>query len=563
MSDSSYTEEGGSQPFDATPLEGEEEQDLLDAPEDLSIISVETEESLMSVLKRLEDPLQGELPILIIFPKQWNQKVTARSRIEFFTELAPYGKRVTIAGHDRVLLVSSSERGLSTIETRDQMRRFLRGHPDQKKALRHYSSEKWQEWLSFGVSRLKILSVHRVSVTLLCIASGLLFLTVLFVALPSARIRIWPRLSLVSHTANVMLVSSGAVLELKPKNELPLIAIQSDIHRALTFNEISKKFMGENAEVEMTIINEADEPYSFRAKTRLANQAGMVFRTLESVTIPAATLIEPGVVRVQARAMSHDLYDQIVGERGNVPAGLKWEILGIPLEERILVYARNTEAAVGGKTAYGTELRERDLELAKKQLEQELLREAKVRTEERVEELQEETGEHHVVLQYDVLTAQAFSGFVLPTDLIGESPSSIPVEGAFSYRVLSYSKDALLQILLPGLLQHVEDGQELIETSVMMEGISVHVIEYDDDLAWVKITAELTGKQRAILSVVSATGRAFGERVRDAIRGKSVQEAERIIQNFPEVDRVEVKVWPPWRRGLPSLVSNIVLLPQE
>ena len=77
-----------------------------------------------------------------------------------------------------------------------------------------------------------------------------------------------------------------------------------------------------------------------------------------------------------------------------------------------------------------------------------------------------------------------------------------------------------------------------------------------------KVTAELTGKQRSVLSPGSATGRIFGEKLREAIRGKTVEEARRIIQNFPEVDHVEVSMWPPWQPSLPSLTSNILLLPQ-
>ena len=428
----------------------------------------------------------------------------------------------------------------------------------------------WKEYIQTARKRLKVLSVHRMSSIFLLVVSVGLFLTVLFVALPSARIKVWPRVSLVSHTANILLISSGATLNpesadalsLDRKHKLPLLPIKTNVNRSLTFDEISKKFMGENAEVEMTIVNESDEPYELRGGTRLVNQAGMIFKTLDPVKVPSKSIVEPGVSKVRARATPEDLYGQITGDRGNVPAGLKWEIPGLPLEERKVIYARNSEPAIGGITLYGNQLQEKDLELAKKQLEQELLRTAKVRTEDEVEILRS-TGKYFTVLQYDVLTAVSFSGFVMPLDLIGQPVKSIPVEGGLSYAVLAYDKNGLLDILMPGILSHVDDGQELMEKSIMKEGISVHVIEYDDYHQWVKITAELTGKQRAILSPVSPTGRAFGERAREMIQGKSVSEAERIVQNFPEVDRVEVKVWPPWRRGLPSLVSNIVLLPQE
>ena len=413
------------------------------------------------------------------------------------------------------------------------------------------------------LKRLRSLSMHRWSLLVFLFGSVILFGTVLFVALPSARIEIWPTVSLVSHTANVVLVQSGAMLEMEPKHKLPLVEIATSIADSLEFTEISKKFLGENAEVEMTMVNESDELYSFRAGTRLVNQAGMIFRITESVDIPAARGLSSGSTRVLARAAAKDLYGQIIGERGNVPAGLKWEIPGIELEERKLVYARNADAAKGGVTRYGRELREEDLELAQKQLEQELITTAKERTAERVQLLEEERGGSYVVLQYDVLTSVAFSGFTLPLSLIGEEVESVPVRGGVEYAVLAYDKGKLLTLLLPGLSRHVEEGRELMRDSVVEQGISVHVIEYDDNLSWVKITAELTGKQQSVLAATTRAGRAFTERVRELIRGKSTQDAARIIQNFPEVDRVDIDVWPPWRKTLPSLMSNIVIVPRS
>ena len=53
----------------------------------------------------------------------------------------------------------------------------------------------------------------------------------------------------------------------------------------------------------------------------------MIFRLKESIIIPAATPLEPGLTNVLTEASPKDLYGQIVGERGNVPAGLKWDFI--------------------------------------------------------------------------------------------------------------------------------------------------------------------------------------------------------------------------------------------
>src|SRR3989338_1729164 len=421
----------------------------------------------------------------------------------------------------------------------------------------------WEAWTQFVLSRLRVLSSHRLSVWLFLLVSILLFGTIVFIALPSARIRIWPKVTIVNHTANVLLTVSGSTFAQDRQYVLPLLPLHTTPDLTITFDQISKNFLGTNAQVTMTLINETEEPYLLRNGTRLVNQSGMIFKTRDSVTIPALSLAGPGSITVEARATPEDLYGQITGERGNVPAGLKWEIPGLTLEERKLVYARNLEEATGGTTKYGTLLQESDLELARKKLEQELIRAAKASTEEEIELLKARTGEFYIILQYDVLTGISFSGAALPMNLIGKPVTSLPIAGELHYTVLAYSKDALLDLLLPGLLDHIEEGQQLVQGSVLREGISVHVVEYDDFLQWVKITAELTGKQRAALSTVSPAGRIFADKVREAIKGKTIEEAERIIQNFPEVDRVEVSIWPPWQHSLPALGSNIFLLPQE
>lgn len=423
----------------------------------------------------------------------------------------------------------------------------------------------WREWLTVALARLRALSGHRMSVWFLLGGSGALFLIVLFVAVPTARIRIVPKVNLVSYTANVLLSVSGASLGTERRYPtLPLLPIRTTVRRSLTFDQVSRYFLGTNAETQMTLVNEMEEEtYSLRPRTRLVNQAGMIFRTLETANIPAATPAGPGVVTVRAEAESKDQFGEVMGERGNVPPGLKWELPALPLEERTKIYARNLTAGTGGTTAFGNLLRREDLALAEKQLHQELLQAAKSHIEEELELLHARTGHQYLLLQYDVLTSISFSGGTLPAHLIGTSVRSIPLEGALAYAMLAYSKDDLLVLLLPGLREHIEEGHELVEGSVLREGISVHVIEYDDHLQWVKITAELTGKQRATLSVLSPSGRLFAEKVRTAVRGKTIEEARRIVQNFPEVDRVDVSVWPPWQRTLPSLVSNIVLLPQR
>ena len=532
--------------------------------EDTVVLLIQVSETLGEVLQRVKE-IDASDDVCTVFPKNYPEG-SARLRQDFFALIKKRGGKTVLALHNHTLSSLASEKDIEVIEKRGELSAALEEHPDYESAIRHFSAFAWEEIFQKVSDRLQRLSVQRLRIWCLLVVSIILFFMVIFVAIPSSTIRVWPRVDLVNFTANVMLVSSGSVLELhEGQHTLPLLPIKISVERSLTFDQVSKNFTGENAEVLMTVINESDELYSLRAGTRLVNQAGMIFRTLAPIDIPPAKGLEPGTVNVDSRADPEDLYGEIVGERGNVPAGLRWEFPGLSIEERKIVYARNVENAEGGITRYGSLVQEKDLKMAQLQIKQELLRAAKFRIEEEVESLRARSGEYYVVFagsQYEVLTSLSFSGITIPTQLVGETVSSIPIEGELTYMMLAYNKDALLHFLQKGLGKHVERGYTLVAESVDRDRVAVYVIEYDDDLEWVKITADLTGKQRSILSPFTVEGRIFQQRLRDMVQGKSVEEARRVIQNFPEVERVKISIWPPWQKLMPQIPNHIEVLPE-
>jgi len=291
------------------------------------------------------------------------------------------------------------------------------------------------------------------------------------------------------------------------------------------------------------------------ALTFWMNQAGMVFRLSEQV------FVDPGKeVTVPAVAEDVDLYNQIIGERGNVPANLRWDIPGLGPEERKVVYGTNKEPGQGGTTGYRTVLRKEDLEVGRKRLEQELLANAKQLVEE--EKILRNTRDRDArleILYYQELTKTAFSGFVLPTQFLGEPVTSVPIEGAIEYTVYAYDQRSILDLLKDELLSHVREGKELLTDTLTLDRLVVHVIDYADDLSWIKLTVDLTGTERHILDPLSPTGAIFAKRLRELVKNLDKDEAIRIVKNMPEVDSVAISLWPPWRRTLPGIPSHITI----
>ena len=297
-------------------------------------------------------------------------------------ECKKHEKRVKIATKLPSLAAEAREMELTVLDRTKDVRTALKGHPKLEEVLRVFSPHLWRQQLASQLQHIGLLSVPRLRIYVLSALSAGLFFFVFFRLLPSAEVRILPRQEPVSQTMNVYLVQSGATSGLSPRvRTMPLLPIAVSMRRSATYDHISKEFIGNSSMISLTISNTAAEQYSFRTGTRFTNQAGMVFRIQESAVIPAGKQ-----VTVRAKADDTDLYGQIIGDRGNVPAGLKWEIPGLSPAERKKIYAENKEPAKGGTTAHRTVLKKEDIDLARKKLEIELTNSAKQQLAEVVQE---------------------------------------------------------------------------------------------------------------------------------------------------------------------------------
>ncbi|ALM09854.1 MAG TPA: hypothetical protein DEB30_02340 [Candidatus Peribacter riflensis] len=518
------------------------------------LIPMEGESSGAFVRRAIET--SGEL--LLLLPALEGQLKDRVEQQRFFEVLMEVRGRVRIASKRSSLIKAARVHGFRVLSSTAEMRFVLEGHPAAEEAMRVFSPHLWRQQLRSQLQTMGILSLPKLRIWVLILVSTGLFAFVLFRLLPSAEISVKPREDTLTHTVNIFLVQTGAIAQIPDRvRTMPLKPVRVHLTRTITFDRISKEFSGESAKVPMIVINTTKEPYSFRKGTRLTNQAGMVFRIQEAV------LLAPGArVTVIAEADPLDLYGQIVGERGNVPAGRKWEFVGLPPAERALVYAENQVSASGGLTSSRTVLTKEDLVVARKHLENELLLTAKqIVDEERTLWNSQHADAQLEILYYDELTQIAFKDFVLPTEFVGQPVSSVPVEGTIVYTAYAYDTQAVLDLLIAELKSHVRAEKRLLPQSLTMNRLVAHVIDYADDLSWIKITVDLSGTEQYVLDPLTPTGAQFAKKVREKVAGLPVEEAARIVKNFPEVDQVEISVWPPWSPKLPPIPTHIYIEP--
>lgn len=514
-------------------------------------------ESWAQLAKRMQ---QTDGDILLVLSGREDDLLAAKDvRKAFFGDCKKIQQRLHIATKQPAVAADARAHGIRVLDRTKHMRTFLAGNPKLNEALRLFSPHLWRQQLKSRLQRMGLLAVPKFRTFFLVALSIALFYVVVFRLLPSADIYVRPREEAINQTINIFLTQSGAALDpTSHVRTMPLVPVAVQLQHTMKFDHISKQFIGQSARTELTIINKSDQLYSLRVGTRFSNQAGMIFKILDPANVPAKSELV-----VRAEAADEDLYGQIIGDRGNVPAGLKWDIPGLAVEERPHIYAENKKAAVGGTTAYKTVLQKQDLEVAQALFQKELLASAK---EAVANELirRNTQNKDHVLRLFDSsqLTQLEYRNITVPTEQIGQTVTSITVSGEIAYSGFAYDSSAILELLKQELQSHTRDGRRLLDDHLGLADVVVAPIEWDDGFAWIKITVDLTGKQEYILDPLSADGALFAKRLRERVVNMRREDALRVIKNMPEVENARITQWPPWNRTLPGIASHISVIPE-
>jgi hypothetical protein len=467
--------------------------------------------------------------------------------------LAQRNKKTYLATTNSTLQHLAKARSIPVIGTSKKLKSILKQHPQYNEALREFVPHVWRQHLRSRLQSMGLLSLPKIRIWVLLSVCVFAFLFTVFELLPSATIYIQPKQQSLVQTTNIFLVQSGAVTV--PHGQvraIDLLPIKAKITKTITFTDISRESLGQRSTTTMKVYNNAEESFSLRKDSRLLNADGIIFRIQESILVPAK-----GTIEVAAEAADEDLYKVMIGVRGNVPALQRFDFMGLSATEKTLVYAENITPGVGGSTNHRLVYKPEDIVLAEKILQQALLSDANQQIDEEIEALNALQGDAYTRLYYDELRAIHFSDFDLSKQFLQQSLASVPITGTIEYTAYAYNKTLVLDTLIEEVKTHIESGKELIASSLHEDLLTTHVMEYADDLSWIKLTVDLSASQQAVLDPLTKSGIEFSNRVRDLIVGKSIEDARKIINNLPEVEKVTIDMWPPWTQTLPDIAYNI------
>ncbi len=398
---------------------------------------------------------------------------------------------------------------------------------------------------------------NRQALVALVIVSLIILLTITYIALPGATIKLTPKSNVLQTSANVVLAdveTNRIELDTHPAREIPSYTVSTLIKRPLTYQATGKDFQGENAKGVITIINTSNQDWALLAKTRFQTANSLVFRSQNFVTVPAQKDNKPGSLDISVVADEKDALGQVIGDRGNIgPA--KFFLPGLSSENQKRLYADSKGNMAFGKTIVTKFITKEDLEASQKKLEGDLRNSAQAELQAVVSK-KNETQKTNLALLVGSNAMQTTEPVItVPSNLEGQKLDSFDIEGEMIATGTAYNRDEFMNILKTELKLKKNPEKNLVY--IDESSLVYRIFEMDSKTKKIKLTATIKGIEEFEVNPEKENGERLVKKIKEHILGKNIRETRDYIQNLPEINKVAIVTWPAWAPTMPSVPDNI------
>jgi hypothetical protein len=392
-------------------------------------------------------------------------------------------------------------------------------------------------------------------ITGLLVVSVVVFGLIAYVALPGATIMIEPASDVLTKAVNVE-------LERSPSDARTLKAYSLATETEYTISHMASGIVSEGTDASgnITIFNETDTDWTLVKETRFQTADGIVFRLQSETNVPRSSGVDadgfaiPGSAEAYVLADSLDANGSPSGERGNIEAS-EFFLPGLRESSRENLYAVSYEAMAGGTTAVSALVLEDDLIAARDKLETQLYEKALAALRKEALSQSNSLGVTLDLLEDSDVLIYSTAKIDLPYELVGQEMEEFEVTGEMSISGIAYDSDELLALLKTEILAAETPGKQLVR--IDDDSVNVDVMEADNVYLYYKFTAQIQGIEEYEIDPELEGGSQLAKKIKEHIAGKSIEDAENYVQNLPEVNRVEIKLWPGWSPNIPTLPENI------
>lgn len=281
----------------------------------------------------------------------------------------------------------------------------------------------------------------------------------------------------------------------------------------------------------VTLVNNYSQDQPLVETTRLLSDEGVLFRTQETVTVPAG-----GSVDVPVAADEE-------GAQGNIgPSRFEVVALWEGLKEDI--YGTSAESMTGG-TVNRAVVTAENIEQAKAELQTELIAQA-------VTIFQEEMDGYEGLPEQPLLLDDASAISVVLQDEVdvneGDEVSEFTVTQRVTVAAPVINRQQLTDFIESAVAAQVPDGST-VTSNIALDDLQISVDTITDDFTDAGLTITLTVQvQTTDLSVLIDIGQ---------LTNRTAAEVEAYLNTFEQIDSVHVQFSPFWVTRTPAIADNI------
>lgn len=431
------------------------------------------------------------------------------------------------------------------------------------KSMKRFFQARKEKELFKDPSRFSMGGPSKKTLATLVLASLSVLLIISYVALPGATVTVTPQSNVIEQSANITLANStvyGTNPTIEGGHVLVSYPISITIEKNMTYPSTGQLFKGTNASGVVTLINERSTPWTLVALTRLQTEDGLIFRTQEVVTVPAATTQGFGSTEVPVLADELDVYGRVIGERGNLGPS-SFFLPGLREDSQKMLYARSSAGMTGGSTVVTLQVTQEDLDASAELLRDQLESAAQAELEAEIERRNTTNSTHLTLLTgYGAITLGEPS-LSIPTSLVDALQDEFQVSGRLTVSGYAFDHDEFITVMQQELETRKSPDKELLK--VDESSISYELFEINETAGVIKFTATIKGIEAYALDPENENGAKLIKKIKEHIAGKSIKEAEDYIQNLSEINKVTISTWPVWAPTIPTVLENIEIRVDE
>lgn len=406
-------------------------------------------------------------------------------------------------------------------------------------------------------NKLKISIPNKRALFTLIFMSLAILIVSAYIILPGATLYITPKSNVISQSTNILLADNNKYdreIKISDQNIIGMYFYETDVIEEMKYKSTGKIFEGINATGKVTIYNVSSDPWPLIPKTRLQTSEGLVFRTQAYITVPPKEGDKNGSIEVSVIADEFDIYEETVGDRGNI-SPRKFFLPGLNESNQKLLYAESKENFTGGQTKFRYIVTEEDIFAAEELIKQKVMDNLKENLKKEITTLNKQHNTNFYLLLEEPAIKSDKLKITIPDNIVGSSLTEFDVNATMHVKAPYFNFNELLQILENELKKHTNLKKTLVK--VYKENIQFDIVETNDKMDRLKLTATIQGLEEFNLDESSEEGKALKEKIIKNTAGKKVDEAANFIQNIPEVNKVEIEMWPKWAITIPSVAENI------